>query len=109
MSTITQAHSGDAVHLSVAKYYISQGTTAEDIMKALKASHYQVVQGGIQYKVNAISIVNFVNGYRQALEDINNGIKAGSHACSKAKGLYRKASKAKQANVESSDSEEVQF
>ncbi len=86
---ITQAVSGDIHHITVAKYYIKQDTSVEDVLATLKLQHYIVDISGTRYKVNAVSIVNYISGYRRALDDINAGIVAGSHKCSKAKGVYR--------------------
>lgn len=87
-TTVTTAHAGDHYHVSMAKYYIKGSLTAEQILEELKASKYIVLLNSVKVKLNAISLLGLVNGYRLALEDINRSLMSGTHKASKAKGLY---------------------
>ena len=91
--TIVTAHAGDDYHVSVAKSYIRGSLTAEQILEELKASKYIVNLNSTQVKLNAISILGLVNGYRLALDDINRSLKSGTHKASKAKGIYKTTTK----------------
>lgn len=93
-TTVITANAGDHYHIMVAKSYIRGSLTAEEILEELKASKYIVkLNGTDNVKLNAISILGLINGYRLALDDINRSLKSGTHKASKAKGIYKVTTK----------------